>query len=303
MLSQARAGGLAVTSEARAVAALVVAAGLSSSAAARAADPTTADCLAAAEASLNFRNDHRLRAERAQDLICGAASCPADIRDECTRRLDMVNAAIPTIVFQVKDAAGNDLSAVRVTMDNDVLAERLEGTALSIDPGAHAFSFETAGQPKLERQFIIVEGQKDRRELIEFGLSCGAGRVWSESSRQCVPKTRPPSGPSPLQIAGIATMAAGVASAGVGAWFGVTMLTKRDEARRACPGACASQAGVQLWRDAVSNGNVATALFIAGGAGVAGGAILWWAGIPAPASDPTVTVGLGPASAFVKGRW
>ena len=113
---------------------------------ARAADPTTADCLAATESSLALRNEHKLREARAQLLICSAASCPADMRDECTRRVGEVNAAIPTIVFAVKDAAGNDLVAVRVTMDGQPIAERLEGTALSIDPGAHTFTFETTGQ-------------------------------------------------------------------------------------------------------------------------------------------------------------
>jgi hypothetical protein len=50
------------------------------------------------------------------------------------RRVDEINAAIPTVIFEAKDGAGGDLSAVRVTMDGEVLAERLEGTALSINP-------------------------------------------------------------------------------------------------------------------------------------------------------------------------
>jgi hypothetical protein len=136
---------------------------------ARAADPTTADCLAASESSLTLRNQHHLRDARAQLLICSAASCPGDIRAECIRRVGEVNAAIPTIVFAAKDGAGNDIGAVKVSMNGVPLAERLEGTALSIDPGEHTFTFETTGQTTVQKHFVIREGEKDRRERITFG--------------------------------------------------------------------------------------------------------------------------------------
>ena len=106
-----------------------------------AADPTTADCLNANNRSIDLRNNHRLRAARGQLLICAANNCPADIRKECTRRVDEVNGQIPTIIFEAKDAAsGKDLSAVKVTMDGELIADRLEGTAISIDPEARSSS-------------------------------------------------------------------------------------------------------------------------------------------------------------------
>ena len=46
-------------------------------------------------------------------------------------------------------------------MDGQPIAERLEGTPLFIDPGAHTFSFETPGQPRAEKYFVIREGEKD----------------------------------------------------------------------------------------------------------------------------------------------
>jgi hypothetical protein len=112
---------------------IVLGVGLATSPA-HADDPTTADCLGANEAALKSGNEHHLRAERGHLLVCASASCPADVRSECLRRVDEINAAIPTVIFEAKDGAGGDLSAVRVTMDGEVLAERLEGTALSINP-------------------------------------------------------------------------------------------------------------------------------------------------------------------------
>jgi hypothetical protein len=140
-----------------------------SSPAVYAADPTTADCLAASDNSVTLSNQHKLRAARSQLLVCGAASCPADVRKECFRHVEEINAAIPTIVFEARDAAGRDIGAVRVTMDGELLAERLQGTPLSLDPGEHAFVFEAAGQPPVNKQLIVRESQKDRRETITFG--------------------------------------------------------------------------------------------------------------------------------------
>jgi hypothetical protein len=133
------------------------------------ADPSTAECLAATESSVKLGNDHKLRAERAQFLVCAAASCPTDIRKDCASQVESVSAQIPTIIFEAKDPSGADINAVKVTMDGEVLAERLEGTALSIDPGEHTFAFETAGQPPVTRKFTIQQAQKDRHERITFG--------------------------------------------------------------------------------------------------------------------------------------
>src|SRR5882724_2327615 len=88
---------------------------------AQAADPTTADCLTANEKSIQLHSEHLFRAARAELLTCAAGSCPADIRTECTRRVAELNTAMPTLVFEVKDANGADLSDVKVTMDGAVL--------------------------------------------------------------------------------------------------------------------------------------------------------------------------------------
>jgi len=103
-----------------------------------------------------------------QLLTCASANCPADIRKDCTSRVEEVNAQIPTVIFRAKDASGADITAVKVTMDGEVLADRLEGTALSIDPGEHTFTFETAGQSPVTKKLVIQQNQKDRAEVVTF---------------------------------------------------------------------------------------------------------------------------------------
>jgi hypothetical protein len=271
-----------------------------------AADPTTADCLAASDASLKSGNEHKLRAERGQLLVCAAPSCPSDIRKECLRRVDEVNAAIPTIIFDAKDAGGNDLSTVKVTLDGEMLAERLEGTALSIDPGEHSFTFETAGQPPVTKQFIIQESQKDRRESITFGKPAPRwvpSQPAAPQAELAPPTTNETSrGLGPQRVAAIVAAGVGVVGLGIGSAFGVVALSKKSDAQNVCADQCTTQAGVSDWSDAKSAGNVSTALFIVGGVGLAGAAILWLSA-PSPTHASSVQLGLGPRGVQLKGAW
>jgi len=131
------------------------------------ADPTKDQCVDAHAKAQDLRRSSNFSAARDQLRQCSSApSCPALIRDDCTKRLDELEGAQPTLVFEVKDAAGNDLSAVKVTIDGALLTERLGGTALSVDPGEHTFTFEAGGLTPLTRKLIIREAQKDRRESI-----------------------------------------------------------------------------------------------------------------------------------------
>jgi hypothetical protein len=253
-----------------------------------AADPTTADCLAASDASLRLGNEHKLRSERAQLLVCGAASCPADIRNECLRRVDEVNAQIPTIAFSAKDGSGADLSAVKVTMDGELLVERLEGTALSMDPGEHTFSFEAAGLPPVSKKLVLVEGQKDRREVVVLGVPAA-------------PVQPPPPGGSGLGTQRVLAIVAGgvaIAGLGVGTAFGLVAASQKSSAQSVCPAQCATADGVNRWNTAVTSGNVATVGFVVAGVAAAGAVALW---LTAPRAAGAVQVGVGPGGLGVRG--
>lgn len=282
-----------------------VLASLAAAAPAWASDPTTADCLSATESSLTLRNQHKLRDARAQLLICSAATCPADIRQECVRRVAEVNAAMPTIVFEVKDAAGNDLTGVRVEMDGGVLAEHLEGTALSIDPGEHNFTFTRATEPAVQKAFVIREGEKDRRERVVLGSAAVAVAPAPAPVVVATPPSAPPSAPQSAwtgrRIGGLVLAVVGVAGLGVGAGYGLAAMSRHDDAQKACPGAtCSDQRGVDLWSSTHTAGTISTVAFIAGGVALAGGAVLWLTGKP---ETTTPHVALGPGTVALRGAW
>jgi len=275
--------------------ALAVVAALLLPTVARADDPTTVDCLTASEKSLSLRNDHKLRAARAQLLVCASSSCPADIRKECGRRVDEVNAAIPTIVFGAKDPKGNDLSAVKVTMDGEVIADKLEGTSISLDPGAHTFTFESAGQPTTSKAIVLREGDKERREIVQLGQPSTSVPVQPGTG----PKTDDTGkGLGPQRIAGLAVGSVGVASLIVGAAFGGLAISVHNNAKDVCPAkGCPTQNGVDLWNTSHSYGNVSTAMLVVGGVMTVGGVVLFaTGGTSAKSKQAALTVGPGSLS-------
>lgn len=264
---------------------------------AHAADPTMADCLSASNTSIKLRRDHSLREARQQLLECAARTCPSDISAECEHRLVAVNAAIPTLVFEVKDAVGNDLPAVSVMMDGKPLTDRLEGTAISLDPGAHSFHFETAGQTPVDKMFVLHEGEKDRRERIVFGVaspvSAPPGGVQSTHSgtnaNSSVPtgESSVPSsaasggGMSTLRTLGLVSGGVGLVGLGVGAVFGVLAGSASSSQQSDCPSPSNCPNHAQALADHstfTTDSSIEIAGFVAGGVLVAAGVVMFIAG-------------------------
>jgi hypothetical protein len=263
---------------------------------ARAADPTTSDCLNANERAIALRIEHKLRASRAELLMCAAASCPADIRTECARKVEEVNGSMPTIVFEVEDGSGNDVSAVKLTMDGELLAERLEGTAVSIDPGGHVFRFEKEGLPPVEKRLIIFEGAKDRRERIVIGgaeaTAAGLPTDDASSPSPAAPSPAPDTRGNTQRLLGWTAVGAGGVGLGIGLVFALVKGSKVSERDDICPTGndCTADDASRINRltdEARTASTASTVSFIAGGVFVAGGLALVFT---APRSSSAVAV-------------
>ncbi len=263
---------------------------------AHAADPKIGDCLMAAESSLKLRGEHKLRLARTQLLVCSAASCPLEVRQECMKRIDEVNAASPTIVVAVKTPAGKELTAVKVSVDGQVVAEQLDGSALSVDPGAHEFTFEARGEPIVTETIVLHEGEKDRRETVTLGTPEAAQTVAAPApSTKPGPSESPAEGASsegsPLRTVGLVVGGVGVAGIAVGTVFGVLASSAWQTAQQDCPSPhtnCSSKA-MNEHNNAVTDATISTVGFIAGGVLAATGVTLY---LVAPKSTASGTVGL-----------
>jgi hypothetical protein len=249
---------------------------------------TKTQCVKANADGQALRLDGKLTEARAQLEACGDPTCPAMVVEDCVQRLKDLERAQPTIVFDVKDATGADVSAVRVSVDGQMLVEKLDGAAIRIDVGEHVFTFTPASGPPVTRHLVIKEGEKDRRERVLLG---------GESPAPAATTPQPSAGSSlsTRKLVGLLTGGAGVAGILLGSVYGLETFSAVSQQKSDCPLAsgCANardQALAQAEHATVTtDGAVSTASFIVGGALVAAGAYLFFAG---PSAPPHATTGL-----------
>ncbi len=259
---------------------------------AQAAGPSTAECVAAADSSLQLRDQHKLRAARAQMLVCAAASCPAAVQSECLRRVDQTNAAIPSVVFEAKDGAGNDLSNVKVDMDGQPLTDRLDGSSVQVDPGEHHFKFTAPGGVTVDKTIVIREGEKERRESVVVGAV--AVPVVAPLQGAPAAATAPVSASSEDPGASRRTLAyvvggAGVVGLAVGTVFGLIASSSASSSKNECStSSCQNYPQSKSDYDTAStDATISTVAFIVGGAAVATGAVLFFTAPTSPSAGGT----------------
>jgi hypothetical protein len=252
----------------------------------RAADPTKQQCVSANERAQDLRRAAQLREARKELAVCVSASCPAPVREDCAARLSEVDAAMPSLVFVAKDHAGNDLSAVLVTMDGLPFADTLDGTAVAVDPGEHKFIFEGEGLPATEKVLVVHEGDKSRHVNVVLGASVVDSPGDSEDG---------PLAPKNRRTIGFALGGAGALGVAIGGVFGIVAKTTYDHAWNECgkdARGCTPQ-GVSDGRAAHDQATVSTVAFVTGALLLAGGAALYFSApkMPAVAVGPRVSPG------------
>jgi hypothetical protein len=268
---------------------------------ASAADPTMSDCMIANENASKLHADRKLRQAREQAAMCAAETCPTELHDTCRQRVADLNKAIPTIVFRAKDPSGADLTAVKVTMDGQALAERLEGTAISVDPGQHTFRFETVGQAPVEQTLLIQEGEKERAVAMSFGA--GSAAPAPAGALPSSPPASTPSDGSTQRTIGLVVGGVGVAGLVLGTVFGVVALSTKGS--HCSNGLCDPGSASNVY----SQATISTVGFVAGGILLAGGAVLFFLA-PKGGSEETAAslsvapmVGSSTGGLQLAGRW
>jgi hypothetical protein len=200
-------------------------------------------CFSAAEGAQKVRAQGHLLDAREKLRVCAHPTCPAAVRDDCTTWLAEVEAELPSIVVQARDAAGNDVADVRVLVDGAKVADRLDGLPVAVDPGAHTLRLERAGSPAVERSIVVAAGQKAR--VVE--AQWGAPSVSSGSEPQPAPEPAPSGPQKPSWIARLPTSALVAGGIGATALVGTVVLWAWGRAdygslRSSCSPACSPSA-------------------------------------------------------------
>jgi hypothetical protein len=280
---------------------------LSLAAASAGAQMTKDQCVDSNTIAQHLRLDGKLSQARERLRACANPSCPALVRDDCTQRLDELERAQPTIIFEAKDGSGREVQAVSVTVDGQPLAEKLDGTPLRVDPGEHVFVFTAPDQPPVTQTFVLKEGDKQRSESLAIGAATpvaipppspeGAPPSTPALGRDGEPEGgadgKGPGGLGTQKTVGIVAGGAGAVSIAVGGVFGLMTLSKANAQRADCASAtnCAnySQAASDHSTGATDR-TISAVSFVAGGLLLVGGVVLFFTADHA--SAPPAATGL-----------
>jgi hypothetical protein len=276
------------------------------------ADVTKSQCVDANANGQSLRMDGKLSDARRELQVCSDSACPPIVRSDCAERLDELERAQPTILFDVKDATGADLIAVKVTLDGQPVNDKLVGTALRVDPGEHTFTFAAPGRDPLKRTFVIKEGEKGRREPVVIGSPEATAQVPISvpTKTELEPAPAPsPAGLGTQKILGLTAGGLGVAGIAVGSVFGVMTFSAASAQKSDCassklcpnPGQAASDHS-----SGVTDSAVSTAGFIVGGALLVAGITLFFtarSGHPASRLELYPVWGTHGSSLLVRGAF
>jgi hypothetical protein len=282
---------------------LTVAAALATCAAVGTAYAQSDDaCIEASEKALALRNAGKLLDSRKELAVCAASACPDVVKTTCRQRLGEVNQAVPTIVFDIKDAAGRDLADVRLTVDGIPHSEKVGGRAITLDPGDHEFKFEVVGQEPVVRHFVLHETEKTRHEPIVIGSVAVRPSPAATAPKPAL-ATLPPAADtgtsawSSQKTIAVVVGGAGVAGVALGSVFGAIASSKWHSSQTECPMAgCTDHAQAVTDHDSATNAaTVSTVAFVAGGAALATGVVLFFTASRNEASPSTVGVRVVPS--------
>lgn len=266
---------------------------------ARASEPTKLECIDKNARAQDARREAKFSDARALLVSCTNPACPAAIRSDCSSRLEQLDAAQPTIVFDIKDESGVDVVTVRISVDGAPIETRL-GSAIAIDPGTHHVTVEATGYATGSRDVVLAEGEKVRRERI---VLVTARPVSTSMAAPTAPSAvlSPPATPlaSPAkgrtqQTLGVVTGATGLGGLGAGIVLGLLASGKRSDQIANCESSTSCADRAAALDDHASASGYATAStvgFVAGGLLVAAGVALY---LTAPPSRTSTGATVGP---------
>jgi hypothetical protein len=141
---------------------------------ARAAGPTRAECIAAADDGQKLRDDGKLSAARDKFLLCAQKACPQVIAKTCSGWREDADRDMPTATFRATDERGKELLDVTLTLDAATEAQPISARATSLDPGEHVVHVRRTDGKTADEKFLLRPGEKNRMVEIRFASTTPA---------------------------------------------------------------------------------------------------------------------------------
>lgn len=279
---------------------------------AHAAAPTVQECVSASVAGQEAQKRGALFSARRELERCADPACPQLVRTDCTRWLEEVLAAQPSLIVVVR-LDGVDQPEARVLVDGAAWLERLTGRPQDVEPGAHELTVEL-GATRSARQVVVVQGEKNR--VVTFELKSDAPVITPpvvEPEKKDPPvvtvTTPPPPEKPPVLESSFPTLPmifSGVAVVGGVAFAGLGLSGKgKLESLLAQPCAetktCNPAEVLAIQREFLA-ADISLGVGIAS-AVTAAGLWWWWASKLPPEATPSVGLAPGLGALHVVGTW
>jgi hypothetical protein len=271
-------------------------------------------CFDAAAQGQTFRDQHKLVEARDRFRVCAQQTCPKSMKTDCAGWLDATEKELPTVVLSAKDGSGRDVLDATVTLDGHPLASKLDGQAVAVNPGPHAFRFERLDGTTATEQVLLKEGEKVRSiavVLTRVASAAPAAVAPASPASLAAPAAAAPAGAdetpaasSPgggMRTAGWITGGAGLA--GLAAGIALVAVGGGDRGDCRSDGGCPNQAALDKYNRGTPLLNAGYVLLAAGGVATAAGVVLWIASPgranPEAGRRDGVRVGVSPAGGLV----
>jgi hypothetical protein len=229
-------------------------------------------------------------------------------RDDAKARAPGIAARIPSVRFNV--AGPQPGAELAVSVDGQALPSASATLPRKVNPGHHRVTVSSPGFAEQTREVDVEEGKET---ALSFSLVPGpAGAVPAAGVSPAASEPAPGAPPadtgktekSSLAYVGLGVGALGVAGIVLGTVFGLKASSTWSDAKALCnpyPTNCGTD-GSSLGKEAESAATVSTVGFVVGAAGIATGAVLWFAA-PEKKTESGVAFGVGPTSVTIKGAF
>jgi hypothetical protein len=126
---------------------------------------TKNECVASYQQAQVSRQDGDLLKAQQELVSCAGAGCPDAMQADCSRWLEEVEAALPSVVFRALTPNGSDIADARIQVDAQ--PERaLDGRSITLNPGKHQVTVRAPHFAPVTLQVQFVEGQKLREQAL-----------------------------------------------------------------------------------------------------------------------------------------
>jgi hypothetical protein len=189
-------------------------------------------------------------------------------------------------------------ASIEIVRDGAALDRAVIGTAISIDPGHHTIEAKAPGKKAWSDAFdVTVAPTQVSVKIPDLADDGGATQA------QVTPVDKHSQATAQRAI-GIGVGAIGVLGVTAGTIFGLRARSIWADSKTHCaafPARC-DQAGIDLSQDAQEAGGISTVAFVIGGAGLVGGAILYFTA-PKDAPEKALSFRVSPSSLSIAGRF